>query len=155
VPHLFAGFPPAKPGARRAFFERLAARSETIVYFEAPHRLPASLADAAAVFGTRRAVVARELTKIHEEALRGTLAEIRDRLLARGRVLGECVVVVEGAGTASASPAPEDVDEAIERLGSEGFSAREISKRVARATGLPARTVYERILRRKNEPAAE
>jgi 16S rRNA (cytidine1402-2'-O)-methyltransferase len=155
VPHLFAGFPPAKSGARRAFFERLVARSETIVYFEAPHRLPASLADAAAVFGARRAVVARELTKIHEEALRGTLAEIRDRLAARGKVLGECVVVIEGAGTAAASAAPEDVDAAIDRLESEGLSAREISKRVARAFGLPARTVYARILRRKSGPASE
>ena len=155
VPHLFAGFPPAKPGARRAFFERLASRSETIVYFEAPHRLAASLSDAAAVFGTRRAVVARELTKIHEEALRGTLAEIRDRLAARGSVLGECVVVIEGAETAEPPAAPEDIDEAIGRLESEGLSGREISKRVARASGVPARAVYERILRRKNPPASE
>jgi 16S rRNA (cytidine1402-2'-O)-methyltransferase len=155
VPHLFAGFPPAKPGARRAFFERLAPRSETIVYFEAPHRLAASLADAAAVFGTRRAVVARELTKIHEEALRGTLADIRDRLSARGSVLGECVVVIEGAGTTAPSATPEDIDEAIDRLESEGLSGREISKRVARASGVPARAIYERILRRKNPPASE
>jgi 16S rRNA (cytidine1402-2'-O)-methyltransferase len=154
VPHL-AGFPPPKTGARRAFFERLAARPETIVYFEAPHRLAASLADAAGVLGMRRAVVARELTKVHEEALRGTLAEIRDRFAARGSVLGECVVVIEGAANVPSPAAPEDIEEAIDRLESEGPSGREISKRIARSSGVPARAVYERILRRKNRPGSE
>jgi 16S rRNA C1402 (ribose-2'-O) methylase RsmI len=87
--------------------------------------------------------------------LRGTLGEIRDCLAARGKVLGECVVVIEGAATAAASPRREDIDEAIDRFESEGLSAREISKRVAHASGLPARTVYERILRRKDERASE
>jgi hypothetical protein len=63
--------------------------------------------------------------------------------------------VIEGAGTAAPSAAPEDIDEAIGRLESEGLSGREISKRVARASGVPARAVYERILRRKNPPASE
>jgi len=155
VPHLFAGFPPAKPGARRAFFERIAPRTETIVYFEAPHRLAASLADAARIFGPRRAVVARELTKIHEEAVRGTLEEIRDRVAARASVLGECVVVIEGAPPAGEEATPADVDEAIAGLERQGLSGRQISKEVARTTGIPARTIYARLLERKTEPGPE
>lgn len=155
VPHFFAGFPPPKSGARRAFFESLAGRSETIVYFEAPHRLAASLADAAGVLGARRAAVSRELTKLHEETLRGTLAELRDRIAGRGSVLGECVVVIEGGGTERAALAPEEVEEAISRLEKEGVSAREISKTIALASGVPAREVYARLLRRKKDGAGE
>ena len=155
VPHFFAGFPPPKPGARRAFFERLAARTETIVYFEAPHRLAASLADAARILGPRRAVVARELTKIHEEALRGTLAEIRDRIAARAAVLGECVVVIEGAAPAGEEATPADVDEAIAALERQGLSGKQISKEIALTTGLPSREIYQRLLRRKKSPGPE
>jgi len=155
VPHLFAGFPPPKPGARRTFFERLAARAETIVYFEAPHRLAASLADAAKIFGPRRAMVARELTKIHEEAMRGTLDEIRDRVASRASVLGECVVVIEGAAADPEEATPGDVEKAIADLERQGLSGRQISKEIARTTGIPARTIYARLLRRKTETGPE
>ena len=96
VPHLFLGFPPARGGARRQLFERYRDHPETIVYFEAPHRLAASLADAAAVFGARPASVAREMTKVHEEVLRGTLAELAERV-AGITVRGEIVVVLAGS----------------------------------------------------------
>lgn len=151
VPHLFAGFPPPKAGARRAFFERIATRTETIVYFEAPHRLAASLADAARIFGPRRAVVARELTKIHEEAVRGTLEEIRDRIEARASVLGECVVVIEGAVPVREVATSADVDEAIAGFQRQGLSSKQISKEIARTTGIPARAIYDRLLRRKTD----
>ena len=153
VPHLFVGFPPSRAGARRAFFDRLASRPETIVYFEAPHRLAASLADAAAALGHRKAVVARELTKIHEETLRGDLAQIRDRIAARGSVRGECVVIIEGGSAEGPAAGGEAIDAAIDRLRRAGRTARQIAKELAPSAGLSTREIYERVVRRKEARA--
>jgi len=93
LPFTFAGFSPQKLGKRRTFFARLAALEHTVVFYESPHRLGASLADAAAAFGERPAIVARELTKLHEEVRRGTLAELA-AAFADDKPRGEIVVVV-------------------------------------------------------------
>ncbi len=94
-PFTFAGFPPPKSGKRQRFFERFGELGHTLVFFESPHRIIASLDDALAVFGDRRVAVARELTKMHEEVVRGglgdVLAEIRDKTPR-----GEYAVVVGG-----------------------------------------------------------
>src|SRR5580704_2928425 len=97
----FLGFLPEKAGARRTRIEELAARAEkgTLVFYEAPHRILDTLADFAAVFGPGlRVVVARELTKVHEEFLRGTVADVRRELAARDRVRGEITLLVEVLG---------------------------------------------------------
>lgn len=96
-PFTFLGFPPPRSGKRRSFFTRFATLDHTLVFFESPHRLLASLEDAVAILGDRPAAVARELTKLHEEVLRGRLAEIRTGLAARPALRGEFVVVVGGA----------------------------------------------------------
>ncbi|MGH9380055.1 MAG: 16S rRNA (cytidine(1402)-2'-O)-methyltransferase [Thermoanaerobaculia bacterium] len=94
-PFTFAGFPPPKPGRRRRFYENLAALGHTVVVFESPHRLAASLADAIQAFGADRpAALARELTKLHEEVLRGKLGELARQLADRQTVKGELVLVV-------------------------------------------------------------
>jgi len=93
-PFTFAGFPPPKSGKRRAFYRRFAGLDHTLVVFESPHRLLASLDDALAELGDRPAAVARELSKLHEEILRGRLAELRDRLAARDALKGEFVLVL-------------------------------------------------------------
>lgn len=93
-PFTFCGFPPPKRGKRRTFFERFAGLDHTLVLFESPHRLLASLEDAVAVLGDRRAAVARELTKLHEEVLRGRLSEILETLGERPGIKGEIVVVI-------------------------------------------------------------
>ena len=93
LPFTFAGFPPQKLGKRRTFFARLAALEHTVVFYESPHRLGASLADAAAAFGDRPSIVARELTKLHEEVHRGSLAELA-AAFADEKPRGEVVVVV-------------------------------------------------------------
>jgi 16S rRNA (cytidine1402-2'-O)-methyltransferase len=93
LPFTFAGFPPQRPAKRRGFFARLAALPHTVVFYESPHRLASSLADAAGAFGDRPAVMARELTKLHEETRRGTLAELA-AALADDKVRGEVVIVV-------------------------------------------------------------
>lgn len=96
-PFTFAGFPPPKPGRRRAFYRRFAALDHTLVFYESPHRLLASLADALTELGDRPAAVCRELTKLHEEVLRGPLSAVAAELAGRAAVKGEVVVVV-GAG---------------------------------------------------------
>ena len=107
VPHVFLGFLPARSGERRRFLESHRERPETLVWFEAPHRLAESLADAARILGGRRACVARELTKVHEEAARGSLPELAALFRARGRTRGESTVVVEGLRE---DPRPEEPD---------------------------------------------
>jgi 16S rRNA (cytidine1402-2'-O)-methyltransferase len=95
-PFTFAGFAPPKSGRRRKFYARLGELGHTFVLFESPHRLLASLDDAIAVLGNRPAAVARELTKVHEEVVRGTLAELAALFGAREKLAGEFVLVVAG-----------------------------------------------------------
>jgi 16S rRNA (cytidine1402-2'-O)-methyltransferase len=99
-PFTFVGFPPPKSGKRRAYFRRFAGLEHTLVFYESPHRLLASLADAVAAFGDRPAAVCRELTKLHEEVLRGALSELAAELAARPAIKGEVAVVV-GRGEAA------------------------------------------------------
>jgi 16S rRNA (cytidine1402-2'-O)-methyltransferase len=97
-PFTFTGFPPRKRGRRRRFYRSLADLDHTLVLFESPHRLLASMDDAAAELGNRPAAVARELTKLHEEMLHGRLAELRETLAGRPALKGEFTLVI-GAGT--------------------------------------------------------
>ncbi|HEY7111891.1 MAG TPA: 16S rRNA (cytidine(1402)-2'-O)-methyltransferase [Thermoanaerobaculia bacterium] len=145
VPHLFLGFLPARAGERRRFLEGVEERAETLVWFEAPHRLAESLADAARVLGPRRACVARELTKVHEEAARGTLSELAARFAGSGAARGEATVVVEGRAPRTA--AAEDggaLDRRIVEALAAGRDKREIARGLARETGVPSRTIYAR-----------
>jgi len=139
---LFAGFPPPRVAARRAFFQDLAPIRATLVFLEGASRLGASLADMAAVFGPREGAVARELTKLHETVVRAPLHVLAaDPSLAAPK--GEIVVVV-GPGQAEAAT-PEDADralgEALTRVG-----PAEAAAEVARALGLSRRELYARAL---------
>lgn len=93
-PFTFAGFPPPKSGKRRTFYQGWATLGHTLIFFESPHRLLPSLEDALAVLGDRPVAVARELTKLHEEILRGPLSEVLEELRGRPALKGEFVVVV-------------------------------------------------------------
>ncbi|HYG62109.1 MAG TPA: 16S rRNA (cytidine(1402)-2'-O)-methyltransferase [Thermoanaerobaculia bacterium] len=111
-PFTFAGFPPPKSGKRRSFYKRWAGLGHTLVIFESPHRLLASLEDALAELGDRPAAVARELTKLHEEVLRGLLSELLETLRKRTALKGEFVVMVAGSDAVpETSEAPEDNEE--------------------------------------------
>ncbi len=142
---LFAGFTPAKSSGRRTLFEELKATRSTLVFFETGPRLRDSLTDMAAVFGPREAAVARELTKLYEECVRGTL----DELAADPRLespKGEIVVVV-GPGeevAASAEDADSALTNALARLG-----PADAASEVARALGLPRKALYRRALELK------
>ena len=147
APHTFLGFLPARSGERRRLLESLRGRPETLVWFEAPHRFLESLTDAADVLGTRPAVVARELTKLHEETVRGTLDELSTLFQARGEPRGEITVVVAGNPSAAAEAAdPASVDAAIrEALGARA-PKRAAAKEIAARTGRPANEIYARML---------
>jgi 16S rRNA (cytidine1402-2'-O)-methyltransferase len=144
VPHTFLGFLPARSTERCRFLERLRDRRETLVWFEAPHRLVESLEDAAAVLGARRACVARELTKIHEEAVRGTLSEIAAVLRSRGTGRGEATVCVEGNRLEEAALPAEQIDREIREALSAGTPLRALAREIARRSGSPSREIYAR-----------
>jgi 16S rRNA (cytidine1402-2'-O)-methyltransferase len=141
---LFVGFLPARAASRRRALTDLAAVAETLVFYESPVRAVEALDDMQAALGDREAFLCREATKLHEEYVRGRLSELRERLAARGSVKGELVVVVAGAAPAAA--AQEPVEQIYARLVAEGRTRREAVKEAARATGLPAREVYRRVL---------
>ena len=102
----FAGFLPVKPGPRRRLLEELAERRETVVVFEAPHRIEKTLADLEQVWGERQVALARELTKTFEQVVRGSAAEVRARLTAEQR-RGEMVLVLSGRGFEEKAEAEE------------------------------------------------
>jgi 16S rRNA (cytidine1402-2'-O)-methyltransferase len=140
----FHGFPPRKAGERAELFASLRGRAEALVFFESPRRLAATLRELAGALGPRRACVARELTKLHEELSRCTLEELAERFADGAR--GEVTIVVERAPAVAAAPASELVDVAIRARAAAGGSASDIARDVARATGAPRSEVYARIL---------
>jgi 16S rRNA (cytidine1402-2'-O)-methyltransferase len=137
----FAGFLPAKQGQRSRLLESLADESATLVFYEAPHRILEALDDITAAFGDRRIVVARELTKLHEEVLRGTASEIRTALAARDMIRGEFVLMVAKAS----EPAHDDTppEEAVALLVGAGLDRMDAMKTVARERGLSKREIYK------------
>jgi 16S rRNA (cytidine1402-2'-O)-methyltransferase len=139
---LFAGFPPSKTAARRAFYEELAQIRATLVFYETGPRLADSLADMAAVLGERPAMMARELTKLYETVVRGDLAALAADPRCQGPK-GEIVVIV-GPGEVRAATAA-DADRALtEALAREGPAAA--AAEVAKALGLNRRDLYRRAL---------
>ena len=143
----FGGFLPSKPGQRAKLLESLAEEHATLIFYEAPHRILEALEAIEAALGARAVVVARELTKVHEEFLRGTAAEIRRALERRDAVKGEMTILI-GKATA---PAPDDtpLDEAVDALMRGGTPRMDAIKQVARKRGLSKREVYEQLLRER------
>ena len=138
----FEGFLPARAAQRRARLEALRGEARTLVWFEAPHRIEASLADAAAVLGgARRAVLARELTKRHETVLHATLAELAARVAADpDQRRGEIVVVVEGAAS---SPAADEAEaRRVLAVLRRHLPPREAAAAAAEITGLARNRLY-------------
>lgn len=136
----FGGFLPAKQGARIRLLESLLPREETLVFYEAPHRIVEALRDVEQVFPNRQVAAARELTKLHEEVLRGRACEIRRTLESRASVRGEFVLLIAKELERPADELP--VEEAIARLVAAGIGRMDAIKTVARERGLSKRDVY-------------
>jgi 16S rRNA (cytidine1402-2'-O)-methyltransferase len=141
---LFVGFPPRDAGPRQELFGSLRAETGTLVLYEAPPRVGATFADLVAAFGAeRRACLARELTKIHEEAVRGTLGELAARY-AEAPPRGECTLVVAGASPEEASAARSfDLEAEAAALLAQGLGPKDVAARLAAATGKPRRVLYQ------------
>jgi len=146
---FFVGFPPRKTGARQGLLAQLASLPATLVFFESPHRVAATLADLVAVLGKARpACVARELTKTHEEFVRGTLAELAERY-ASERPLGEVTLVVGGASEDTREgdgQCDEEMRARARALLASGLSARDAADALASETGRPRRETYRLVL---------
>ncbi|WP_300784624.1 16S rRNA (cytidine(1402)-2'-O)-methyltransferase [Enhydrobacter sp.] len=149
---FFGGFLPSRPAERRRAIAEAAAIPATLIFFEAPHRLAASLADLSDLLGDRAAAVARELTKLFEEVRRASLGELAAHYAREAEVKGEIAIVI---GPPSGAPAPAaDVLDAALRLAMAGASVKDAAAEVAARFGLKRREVYARALALKREGAS-
>ncbi len=144
---LFVGFLPPRAGARRKKLDALKAEPRALVLYEAPHRLAETLSDAADILGERHAVVAREVTKIHEEFLRGSLGELRDAAKKRAP-RGEITLLIGPAVEGEAVAVPSvSLKKRVEQLESEaGLDRKAALKQAARERGLGKREAYKQLL---------
>ncbi|RFS84648.1 16S rRNA (cytidine(1402)-2'-O)-methyltransferase [Actinomadura spongiicola] len=145
----FEGFPPRKPGERARWLAALADERRTLVFFESPRRLPATLTAMADAFGADRpAAVCRELTKTYEEIRRGTLGELA--AWTDGGVLGEITLVVGGAPEPEGLTDPADLAAAVAAREDAGTPRKQAIAEVAKENGAPKRTVYDAVVRARN-----
>lgn len=143
----FAGFPPARQGKRRSFLAAMAGLPGTLMLYEAPHRLEDSLRDMREVLGERQIVVARELTKIYEEFIRGTVSEVM-AVVARDKVRGEVVILV--APGELVEQAADPLDEVLRRLlDEEDLSVKDAARKAAEITGVSRSEAYSEAIRLK------
>jgi len=156
----FIGFLPEKAGARRTRLEELATEPResalTLIFYEAPHRILDTLSDLESSWGPRlNIVVARELTKLHEEFLRGTMADVRRELSGREQIRGEFVVLIEAPAKSTGAPGlasetRERISDRIARLQSEtGIDEKEALKRLARELGQSKSELYRELQRER------
>ncbi|GAC1465670.1 MAG: 16S rRNA (cytidine(1402)-2'-O)-methyltransferase [Desulfuromonadaceae bacterium] len=146
----FAGFPPSRQGKRRTFLSGMLALPGTLVLYEAPHRLLETLNDIHEVMGERQVIVARELTKVFEECIRGTASEVI-AAVSQDIVRGEVVILIApGKITPQES---EPLEEVLRRLMADGaLSIKDIAKQAAVISGVSRSEAYSEALRLKNDP---
>jgi len=148
----FVGFLPPKAGARRTALEDLAAglsRPTTLVFYEAPHRIAETLADVEVIWGPDcRVVLARELTKLHEEFLRSTVHEVRQQLAVRESIRGEMVLLID-AHPPSAPAATSLQARLVELEKSEGLTEKDALKRIARERGISKSELWRELQRER------
>lgn len=145
---FFGGFLPARAGARRARLSELRATPATLIFYEGPHRIAATLKDALEILGEREAVVARELTKMHEEIARGRLSELAARFSSDRSARGEMVLIIDRAEIEVAGEKDEAANVAalVMKLEQEGLDHRAALKKAARELGLTRDEAYRRLV---------
>ncbi len=145
----FLGFLPPKSAGRRKMLSRIADHSATVIAYESPHRILETLADMTEILGDRPVVLARELTKLYEEFLRGTAAEIRAQLVQNQSARGEMTLII---GKSEQKEADLDAQAEIARLQEEGVARMDAIKAVAKRMGLPKREVYRLVEGQDSNP---
>jgi 16S rRNA (cytidine1402-2'-O)-methyltransferase len=150
-PFTFRGFLPPKSGARRRELEKIRQSQHTEIFYEAPHRIVEALEDAVAVLGpNRRVVVARELTKIHEEFLRGRASEVLAALKSRSDVKGEIVLLIGAVSPVETIPAAVSVRDRVEQLMlEEKLDEKAALKKAAKERGISKSEAYRELQREK------
>jgi 16S rRNA (cytidine1402-2'-O)-methyltransferase len=157
----FSGFLPAKRGERRAVLEAVKSSPRTQVFYEAPHRIVEALADVVEVLGTdRHVVIAREVTKLHEEFLRGRAGDVLESLKARDSVKGEITLLIgkaEGTQiTADASSGPVSIRHRVQHImAEEKVDEKAALKKVAKERGISKSEAYRELQRRKREKVSD
>lgn len=147
---VFEGFLPRKGGERRRRLQELREEQRTMVFYESPHRATASVADMAEVFGPRPAAIARELTKMYEEVVRGTLPDLAARL-AETPARGELVVVVGGALRRDLEVDPQTLAASARELMAGGMERRAAMQEVAKRNGVSKRAVFDALVDQREE----
>jgi 16S rRNA (cytidine1402-2'-O)-methyltransferase len=146
---FFGGFLPARSGARQARLNELRSIPSTLIFYEAPHRLAATLSDAHEILGERQAVVARELTKLHEEIRRGRLSELAARFSSGENARGEIVLIIDRKvieGEPRESDPNASIGILVETLEKDGLDHRAALKKAARELGLSRAEAYRRLV---------
>ncbi len=151
---IFDGVPPKKDKRRQEYFRSLLGERRTVVLYESPHRILQTLRAIAEILPERPLVLCRELTKVHEELLRGRAREIREKLAVRPAIKGEFVLIIRGAEQPEASSEREElsITAQVQRLVEAGWDRRDALKEVARLCGLPKREVYDAVVAAKLIP---
>lgn len=142
---VFCGFLPAKQSQRRKFLEELSLERRTVVIYESPHRVLESMGEIADIFGGRRMLLVREITKLHEEVLRGTVSWVFASL-GESKIAGEYVLVIEGRQEGEGGHREEDAIKEIKSLMRKGLGRKEAVKRVAEQYGLSRKELYDKSL---------
>ncbi|KXT77426.1 rRNA small subunit methyltransferase I [Streptococcus sp. DD10] len=142
-PHIFYGFLPRKSGQQKDFFEQKKMYPETQIFYESPHRIQTTLENMLDIYGNRQVVIARELTKVYEEYIRGTISEVIADI--RGNdIKGECIILVEGVTeTAPKLAANQSAKQFVEELIAQGIKTNAAIKQVAKTYGLNRQDVYK------------
>jgi len=140
---IFVGFASKKKGKRIKFLKTLGAHSESLVFYESPRRISSLVQDIIACMGDRYAVLAREMTKLHEEFIRGKLSEILKTIKTRPSVKGECTMLVAGCEQLKEPNIEKIMNEIKTELENENGSLSEISRTIARKYGLPKKKIYD------------
>lgn len=146
LPFTFLGFTPHRQGERLDFYRTLAGLGHTVIVYESPERVIASLEDAREILGDAELTVARELTKMHEELLHGTIGEVLETLRERDRVHGEITLVFGTPAKVSETASPEEIRAEFVRLRDGGMRRNDAVKAVAEKFGLRKNDVYRLLL---------
>ena len=143
---FFGGFLPARSGARRTRLKELSSIPATLIFYEAPHRIVATLKDGLEILGEREAVIGRELTKLHEEIVRGRLSELAARFSASESVRGEMVLIIDRTVISCEAKDVASVSALVAMLEESGMDHRAALKKAAREMGIPRAEAYRRLV---------
>ncbi len=146
LPFTFLGFTPHRKGERRDFLRRAAQVGHTVVFYESPERVVASLEDAAEIFGDAEVSVSRELTKLHEEIVSGTLPEVLENFRSRDSIKGEITIVLGASVKTAREVAPAQIAKEFDRLRKSGMQRNDAVKAVAEKFGLRKNEVYKLLI---------